>query len=138
MEKDEIMLLLEKYWKAETTIAEEKAIKEYLTKHGIGSDIEEGDWFKAINEAQRVQPNVNRPSGPIKIAKHILFKVAAGVIVISGICIGGLKYYYHAKAEEEMAIRQQIKRDLVSIADALNQGYNDLNESEQVLLNIKK
>ena len=138
MEKDEITLLLEKYWKAETTIAEEKAIKEYFAKHEPGAQLEEDVWFEAIRETKGLQPKDNKPAERIKIAnKHTFFKIAASIIVIFGIGLGAIKYYYHAQAEKKMAVQQQIKNDLIFIADALNQGNESLKESQQVLLSIK-
>lgn len=138
MEQDEIMLLLEKYWKAETTLEEEKIIKKYLAAHQDKSLAEDSNWFKAIEKAQSIGPKPAEHSGKNNGAfKLIVTKIAASVIVITAVFLWGINYHNRVQAEKDIVLRKQVEADLIFVAEALDQGYNNLNESKDILLDIK-
>ncbi|MBD1387616.1 hypothetical protein IDJ75_20190 [Mucilaginibacter rigui] len=138
MEQDKIVLLLEKYWKAETTLEEEKIIKKYLATNQDKNLEENYNWFKVIEKAQSIAPKPIEHSGKSNGAfKLTLTKIAASVIVITAGFLWGLNYYNRVQAEKDIVLSKQVEADLIYVAEALDQGYDNLNESKDILLDIK-
>ena len=91
MEKDKITLLLEKYWGAETTIEEEKLIKQYFETQELNDEpIEDISWFEAIKDFKSIEPDQihftdTQSKGNSKIVKlNLPLKIAAIVVLTSG------------------------------------------------------
>jgi len=138
MERDDIMLLLEKYWKAETTIAEEKLIKQYLATHPDEQVVEGDGWFNAIQETRHINTIININTGKKNNSRRrMLINIAAGIVIATGICLVAMSYHKRAEAERNLIIQKQVEADLIFIGESINQGYDDLNDSQTILLNIK-
>lgn len=144
MEKDEMMLLLEKYWRAETTIEEERLIKHHFATQKLNDELSEDEsWFVAIKDFKSIENNeVNfkeirpRTSGKV-INIKILLKVAATIVLIAGMSFWGVTLNSKLQAEKDLALQQKAEASLFSISKALNHGYNGLNEAAESMSNVK-
>jgi hypothetical protein len=144
MEKDEILVLLEKYWKAETTIQEEKAIKQFFAEHDITDVPEtEAQWFVAFHEFQNIKHGVvdvkkqvgEQPAKVLDIS--FLMKVAAILIAGTFLTIWGISYNHNLQEIRNKDMQQKAEASLMAISQALNQGYNSIDQSAGDMLNIK-
>ena len=141
MEKDKLEILLEKYWKAETTLAEEKLIKAYLSKHAADqSQTADKDWFAAIQDFSEIghdevhftiEKNNKRfvmPGYPVWL------KIAAVTVLVSGLSWLGIAYNQklNTQRETEALARRAAEESLMSMSNALNQAYQHLNEPAEL------
>ncbi|ETZ20899.1 hypothetical protein [Pedobacter sp. V48] len=144
MEKDKMMLLLEKYWRAETTIEEERLIKRHFATQEL-NDERSGDenWFEAIKDFKSIENNevyiteIRPKSGGQLVSLSALLKVAATIVLIAGMAFFGLTYNNKLQAKRDLALQQKAEAGLFSISKALNHGYNGLNEATESMSNIK-
>lgn len=144
MEKDKMMLLLEKYWRAETTIEEERLIKRHFATQELNDEFsEEESWFEAIKDFKTIENNEVhfteiRPKTGTKVIKlSALLKVAATIVLIAGMVFLGLTFNNKLQAKRDLALQQKAEASLFSISKALNHGYNGLNEATESMSNIK-
>ncbi|MFD2581369.1 hypothetical protein ACFSR6_02635 [Pedobacter vanadiisoli] len=134
MEKDKIEVLLEKYWNAETTLEEERMVKQYLESNDPEKRLmPEKEWFEALSDFKSIevkavdfgvitdQPLVRRRllANILKIAASILLVIAVSFWVIS---------YRSAQVERDLALQKKVEADLFSISKTLNQANTGLNE----------
>lgn len=139
MENDKIDRLLEKYWRAETTVEEERLIKTYLETHEVHKDfIEDEEWFAAIRDYKSIEHEQTRFKGDesknkFKTLHSIWFKAAATLVVVSGLAWLGIGYQQQLQAENESAMRKTAEASLMTMSDALNEGYRHLNESTKLI-----
>lgn len=141
MEKDKLKMLLEKYWKAETTLAEEKLIKAYLSKQAADqSHSENKDWFAAIQDFSdighdevdfTIEKNNKRF---VMLGYPVWLKIAAVTILISGLTWLGVDYNQklNTQRETEALARRTAEESLMSMSNALNQAYQHLNEAAEL------
>lgn len=141
MEKDKLEMLLEKYWKAETTLAEEKLIKAYLSKQAPDqSHSEDKDWFAAIQDFSdighddvhfTIKKNNTRS---VMLGYPVWLKVAAVTILVSGLTWFGAVYNQklNTQRETEALARRAAEESLMSMSNALNQAYQHLNEPAEL------
>ncbi len=152
MALDRIEILLEKYFEAETSIAEEKELKDYFTSSDVAPLLEqykplfdyavqakqEQFSFAPIGFQPRVQATI--PLNTIKRKSAFWFSVAASVIILLSIGLFTYNHYNQQKSEDygtysdpEIAFRETQKA-LAMISESVNKGIgsmNYLNEFEQ-------
>lgn len=162
---DNIKLLLDKYWKAETTIQEERQIKAYFEEQGgkaVPGDAEmlneitmpvevtapgqEESIFAAIRESQNIKGKQVYFTSQAKVLRRNFFtasmirKVAA--ILVMSLTIGILWTKQHIDTENEAAqqaeIQLHMETELMTVSKMLNDGYSGLNQSTQNMVNITK
>jgi len=144
MEKDKMMFLLEKYWKAETTIEEERLIKQHFATQELNVELSEDEsWFEAIKDFKAIENNevhfteIRPKTGAKVINFSALLKVAATIVLIVGMAFLGLTFNNKLQAKRDLALQQKAEDSLFSISKALNHGYNGLNEAAESMSNIK-
>jgi hypothetical protein len=152
MALDRIEILLEKYFEAETSIAEEKELKDYFTSADVAPPLEQyKPLFGFVVQAKQeqfsfapfgFQPRV--PSMiPLKIKKRniaVWLSVSASVVVLLGVGLFTYNHYNQSTSEDygtyndpEIAFRETQKA-LSMISESVNKGIgsmNYLNEFEQ-------
>lgn len=135
MEKDKLEMLLEKYWKAETTVEQEKLIKAYLSNQAADNTHQEDQiWFKAIEDLKETRhDNVhfsidqkNKKTRPL--AYRMVLKMAAITILVSGLTWLGVDYNQKLKDQNQALARINAEASLMSMSNALNQAYEHLNK----------
>ena len=144
MEKDKTALLLEKYWRAETTIEEEKLIKQHFETQKLNDELIEDDkWFEAIKDFNSIEPNQvhftdTQFKGNNKIIKlNLLLKIAASVALVFGMTFLGFNYNQKLQAEKDLALQQKAEASLISISKTLNQGYESFEKSAKFITKDK-
>jgi len=86
MELDNIKSLLEKYFEAETTIAEENELKSYFSSSNVAPELEQyKPMFGYFSEAKYEQPN-HQATIQSKTKRNLTWiSIAASVVVLFGI-----------------------------------------------------
>jgi hypothetical protein len=140
MEKDKTSLL-EKYWKAETTLAEERELKEYFGVQDL--DELDGGIFKVIRNAQEITlPGDNLKAMPIKPANTFrigfLLKVAAAILFVTGLLLFGNHYYQQRQAAHLLIVQKQMEADLIQMSKLLNESNDVISETTNNLSNINQ
>ena len=141
MALDNIEKLLEKYFEAETTIAEEKALKDYFTSPDVAQHLEQyKPIFGYAVQAKQEQFTATIPLQSEKRTKVVWLSVAASVVVLLGVSLFTFNHYNQPKPQEsgiindpEVAFRETQKA-LAIISEHVNKGIgsmNYLNEYEQ-------
>ena len=152
MALDRIEILLEKYFEAETSIVEEKELKDYFTSSDVAPLFEQyKPLFAYAVQAKQEQfsfapfgfhPQVQAtiPLNTIKHKSAVWFSVAASVVVLLGIGLFTFNHYNQQKSKDygtysdpEIAFRETQKA-LAMISESVNKGIgsmNYLNEFEQ-------
>lgn len=152
MALDRIEILLEKYFEAETSIAEEKELKDYFASSDVAPHLEHykpifGYATQAKQEQFSFAPFVFQPRVPamipLKTKKRniaVWLSVAASVIILLSIGLFTYNHYNQQKSEDygtysdpEIAFRETQKA-LAMISKCVNKGIgsmNYLNEFEQ-------
>ena len=144
MERDDIALLLHKYWKAETTVAEEKIIKKHFEDQELESAGEGRDLFIAISEYQKVKGKavhfevLPQKRVPWLMDKSYLMKAAAIFLLISLLAVFRTNYNHKQEAKETAEISRKVEADLLTMSKMLNKGYEGLNQSNEMMTSIKK
>ena len=135
MERDKIEALLERYWKAETTLEEENFIKNYLENNRQAAGFDgENDWFKAANDFKSFKVKaVHFVPSPIKVVVKkvrlaLIFKIAAAVLLVISASVWLISYNRSVQTERDLALKEQVEADLFSISGSLNQANSGLND----------
>lgn len=141
MEKDKLEMLLEKYWKAETTLAEEKLIKAYLSKQAADQGhSEDKDWFAAIQNFSEIGHDevhftIEKENKEfVMLGYPVWLKIVAVTILVSGLSWLGIDYNQklNTQRETEALARRTAEESLMSMSNALNQAYQHLNEPAEL------
>jgi hypothetical protein len=141
MELDKIEIILEKYFDGETSIAEEKELKDYFTSSNVAQHLEQYQpLFGYFSQAKQEQ---YKAVVPLKTEKRIIaswISIAAAVVVLLG--VGTFTYMnYNVKKSQDygtyddpkVAFRETQKA-LALISEHVNTGIESvgyINEYEQ-------
>ncbi|MDN5285999.1 MAG: hypothetical protein JWR38_2273 [Mucilaginibacter sp.] len=142
MKPDEVRVLLDRYYHAETTITEEKTLKEYFAQHDL-PDFEDQDLFKVISEFKNISHEVvsftgtSQTSSQKKAWIKMLPRVAAVLVLGSLITVLSVSYIRHEQANRELELQQKSEADLLALSKILNDGYNDMNKSVEHMVEYK-
>lgn len=145
MEQNELKILLEKYYRAETSVIEERLIKEYFADKALMDDADQA-YFSAISDYKSIETDtktftVTSEKKFFKLKSwRPLRQVAAIFLFISIFATTSNSYIQYEREKEEETQRHNAEKDLISISEALNKGYSEMNESidNTVNLPIKK
>ena len=137
MESDRIEKLLEKYFEATTTTAEEKELKDYFTKGEVASHLEQYapmfTYFSAAKEERFTRQVSLKTRGYI----YQWISVAAVAVIALGLFFGNK---YQEQKEAEFAY-QETRKALSLLAENLDRGTQKvayLNEFETTKQKIYK
>ena len=141
MELGRIEKLLEKYFEAETSIAEEKELKEYFTSLDVAQHLEQyKPLFGYFPQAKQEHFNLAIPLTTKKRNRVVWLSVAASVAVLLGVGLFTFNNYNEPKSNDlgtyddpEVAFRETQKA-LAMISEHVNKGIGSmkyLNEYEQ-------
>ncbi|WP_293312401.1 hypothetical protein [Pedobacter sp. UBA5917] len=134
MEKDKIEALLEKYWNAETTLEEERVVKQYLESNDPEEKLmPEKEWFGAVSDFKSLEGKTVGFSAAIdkplikRMPLAVVLKIAASILLVIAASFW-LVSYRSALAERDLALQKKVEADLFSISKTLNQANTGLNE----------
>ena len=141
MELDKIEIILEKYFDGETSIAEEKELKDYFTSSNVAQHLEQYQpLFGYFSQAKQEQ---YKAVVPLKTEKRIIaswISIAAAVVVLLGVGTFTFMNYNVKKSQDygtyddpEVAFRETQKA-LALISEHVNTGIESvgyINEYEQ-------
>jgi hypothetical protein len=141
MALDRIENLLEKYFEAETSIVEEKELKEYFASADVAQHLEQyKPIFGYAVQAKQEQFTATIPLNTIKRKRVVWLSIAASVAVLLGVGLFTFNNYYQPKSgdygtydDPEVAFRETQKA-LAMISEHVNKGIGSigyLNEYEQ-------
>jgi hypothetical protein len=141
MASDRIEKILEKYFEAETSIAEEKELKEYFTSSNVAPPLEQYQpLFGYAVQAKQEQFKATIPLNTKKRNSVVWLSVAASVAVLLGVSLFTYQHYHQPKSNDlgtiddpEVAFRETQKA-LAMISEHVNKGIGSmsyLNEYEQ-------
>ena len=137
MELDRIEKLLEKYFEAETTEAEERILRDYFTSDSVAEHLKEySTMFSYFSHAKEERFTKQVPLKP-RVNYYKWISVAAVAVMVFGIYFG--KSYQEQK-EAEYAY-QQTKKALGLLASNLDRGtrkvayLNEFQETKQKIYN---
>lgn len=132
MEFDKIEALLEKYEDGNTSLAEEKLLREYFTSRDIPAHLEE--YRLIFNYVAR--ENSSSYPGEIKVKSHTrkyaFTGIAASIVLAAGLFIGlekgqeNLNQQDLGTIEDPQEAYEKAKESLQLISEALNSGKEDL------------
>jgi hypothetical protein len=148
MELDRIEQLLEKYFKAETSIAEEKDLKNYFASSDVAQHLKQYQpIFGYATQAKLEQFKATIPLITKKRSSVVWFSVAASVFVLLSVGLFTFNHYNQPKSNDlgtyddpEIAYRET-RKALAMISEHVNTGIgsmNYLNEYEQTKNKIFK
>ncbi len=142
MESDKVEKLIEKYFEASTTVAEEEKLKEYFSKQDIPTHLEQyAPMFQyfAIAKEERFTKQV-----PLKPRRNFYkwASVAAVAVLAFGIYFGN-DYRQQKQAEQEKALLayNQTKKAFALLAENFNKGaekvayLNEFQEAKEKIYN---
>ena len=141
MALDRIENLLEKYFEAETSIAEEKELKDYFASSDVAQHLKQyKPLFGYVVQAKQEQFTATIPLKTKKRKSVVWLSVAASVVVLLGVGLFTYNNYNQAKSEDlgtyddpEVAFRETQKA-LALISESVNKGIGSMsyiNEYEQ-------
>jgi hypothetical protein len=141
MALDNIEKLLEKYFEAETTIAEEKELKDYFTSSDVAQHLEQyKPIFGYATQARQEQFTATIPLKTKKRSSVVWLSVAASVAVLLSVGLFTFNRYNQPVSEDlgtyddpELAFRETQKA-LALISKSVNKGIESMeyiNEYEQ-------
>ncbi|WP_293870094.1 hypothetical protein [Flavobacterium sp.] len=141
MALDRIEKLVEKYFEAATSIAEEKELKDYFASSNVAPQLEEyKPIFKYVVQAKKERFLSTLPLKANKSKRLIWLSSVASVTVLLGVSVFTFNNYQHQKSvdtgtinDPEIAFRETQKA-LAMISEHVNKGIgsmNYINEYEQ-------
>lgn len=148
MELDRIENLLEKYFEAATSIAEEKELKNYFASSDVAQHLKQYQpIFGYATQAKQEQFTATIPLITKKRSSVVWFSVAASVAVLLSVGLFTFNHYNQPKSNDlgtyddpEVAFRETQKA-LALISESVNKGIGSmsyLNEYEQAKNKIFK
>lgn len=145
MESDKIEKLVEKYFEATTTVAEEETIRVYFSQEGVATHLEQyKPMFQYFSDAKEEKFTKKLPLGTIaKVTKkrfpYKWLSVAAAGLIMFGIYFGNR---YQEQQEAKYAY-QETKKALDLLAENFSRGtekvayLNQFEETKQKIYNKK-
>ncbi|WP_162126067.1 hypothetical protein [Flavobacterium phycosphaerae] len=141
MALDRIEILVEKYFEAQTSIAEEKELKDYFTSPDVAQHLEQyKPIFGYATQAKQEQFTATIPLNTNKHKSVVWLSVAASVAVLLSVSLFTYNHYNQPKPQAlgtindpEVAFRETQKA-LAMISEHVNKGIGSmsyLNEYEQ-------
>lgn len=141
MALDRIEILLEKYFEAQTSIAEEKELKNYFASPDVAQHLEQyKPIFGYATQAKQEQFTATIPLNTKKRKSVVWLSVAASVAVLLSVGLFTFNHYNQPVSEDlgtyddpEVAFRETQKA-LALISQSVNKGIESmeyLNEYEQ-------
>jgi hypothetical protein len=139
MALDKIEKLLEKYFDAETTIAEEKELKDYFASSDVAQHLEHyKPIFGYVTQAKQEQFTATIPLNTKKRKSVVWLSVAATVAVMFGVALFTINQPTESEDlgtydDPEVAFRETQKA-LALISESVNKGIGSMsyiNEYEQ-------
>jgi hypothetical protein len=141
MALDRIEKLIEKYFEAETSIAEEKELKNYFASSDVAQHLEQyKPIFGYATQAKQEQFTATIPLKTNKRKSVVWLSVAASVAVLLGVALFTFNHYNPPVSEDlgtyddpEVAFRETQKA-LALISKSVNRGIESMeyiNEYEQ-------
>ena len=141
MALDRIEKLVEKYFEAETSIAEEKELKDYFASSDVAQHLEQyKPIFGYVVQAKQEQFTATLPLKTSKRKSVVWLSIAASVAVLLGVSLFTFNHYNQPKSNDlgtindpEVAFRETQKA-LAMISEHVNTGIKSmryLNEYEQ-------
>jgi hypothetical protein len=139
MALDKIEKLLEKYFEAETTIAEEKELKDYFASSDVAQHLEQyKPIFGYVTQAKQEQFTATIPLNTKKRKSVVWLSVAATVAVMFGVALFTINQPTESEDlgtydDPEVAFRETQKA-LALISESVNKGIGSMsyiNEYEQ-------
>ncbi len=141
MESGKIEKLLDNYFEATTTVAEEEALKEYFSGDEVAPHLEKfSPLFNYLSHAKEERFTKQVPLKPRKF-NYRWISVAAAVILAVGIYFGPDTYRDYQEQREAEYAYQETKKALSLLASNLERGTEKvayLNEFEQATQKIYK
>ena len=134
MALDKIENLLVKYFQGETSIAEEKELKEYFASSDIAPSLEQyKPIFGYAVRAKQERFTAKIPLNTIKRKRVVWLSVAASVAVLLGVGLFTFNHYNQPKSNDlgsyddpEVAFRETQKA-LALISKSVNKGIRSMN-----------
>jgi len=130
MELDKIQILLEKYFEATTTVAEEEQLRDYFSQDSVAPHLEQyAPMFTYFSKAKDERFTKQVPLKP-RVSYHKWISIAAVAVMAFGIYFGN---DYREQREAEYAY-SETKKALSLLAQNLERGTEKvayLNEFEQ-------
>lgn len=130
MALDKIEILLEKYFEANTTVAEEEQLRDYFSQDSVAPHLEQyTPMFTYFSKAKDERFTKQVPLKP-RVSYHKWISIAAVAVMAFGIYFGN---DYREQREAEFAY-QETKKALSLLAQNLERGTEKvayLNEFEQ-------
>ena len=134
MELDRIEQLLEKYFEAQTSIAEEKELKEYFSSSDVAQHLERyKPIFGYAHQAKQEQFSATISLKTNKRNRVVWISVAASVIVLLGVSLFTYNHYKQTKSNDlgtyddpEIAYKETQKA-LALISEHVNKGIGSMN-----------
>ena len=141
MESVNIEKLIEKYFEATTTVAEEEALKEYFSNDGVAPHLEKyAPLFNYLSQAKEERFTRQVPLKPRKF-NYKWLSVAAVAVLALGIYFGPESYRDYQEQKEAEFAYNETKKALSLLASSLDRGTEKmayLNEFEQAKQKIYK
>lgn len=133
MELDKIKILLEKYFRAESSLAEENELRDYFSSSDVLPSLEQ---YKSIFKLTTLEkePQMNQENHLKSTKRNWLWlSVAASVVVLLGIGAYGYINYYYADQDQNLGTYddpevafKETKKALTRLSTNLNTGFGGM------------
>ena len=115
--------LLEKYFEASTTVAEEHELREYFSKESIAPQFEQyRTMFNYFSIAKKEQFTKQVPLNTRKKINYGWISIAAAVVLTFGVYFGPEKYQEYQNRKKAEYAYQETKRALNLLAENFGKG----------------
>ncbi|GMN04837.1 hypothetical protein MTsPCn5_02250 [Croceitalea sp. MTPC5] len=128
MESDKhIERLLEKYFEATTTVAEEETLRAYFNQESVATHLEQYQpMFNYFSKAKEEQfTKLSALSEPVKPRKKVYYRwvsVAAAVVLAFGVYLGNDTYQHYQEQKQARIAYEQTKEALNLLAENFSKG----------------
>lgn len=140
MNRNSIDELLRKFWEGETSLEEERILKQHFAEiEDFQSSKEEAEYFAQIAEFKEIEvdPIYKGHAVPFKADSHerpkkrLRLIKPIGVAALLAVTLSIAKFSFDQirlkKEQEFIKLVNDVEKDLVEISNSLNEGYQDPN-----------